>query len=426
MPTDDPMPEFTGGHRIITWAAMHCLPRWQGEFWSPELYDLANVYSLYGDTYWTNKEEIGPFIELPDGFVYTGEVGQLRFKHHYDLAVDYWESPFYDRCQQLLTYYAARMAESLADGNVRDAARFAGSAAHYLEDSGVPAHAAAHGDLEFVRDYLPPPPALGCLPLHGYTERSPERFLIDDYRPRLYGTTTEELGANFVHRYAEMIVFARGLLFPLARCAYEGNDEEAGRLRLKAARMCAYVFADYMYSVTCIGMGRFEQAGTTALSTIELTSRWPYRMTAWAPAPYFAPGPMRLRGINLDMDRQPVPCELLVRGDDGAHAEQFEEALGAGAYFEYHYRVLEGLYRRFTGRVGIHAVLGAKRPIDIKVLADDTPVFEAVAKPGEPAHEIEVAVNGCRDLKLIASGPILTDPDGSDNHVVWALPRLSK
>jgi hypothetical protein len=47
-------------------------------------------------------------------------------------------------------------------------------------------------------------------------------------------------------------------------------------------------------------------------------------------------------------------------------------------------------------------------------------------KPGDPAKAIDVNARGCRDLQIIASGPWLTDPDGANNHVVWAEPRLMK
>jgi len=420
------MPDFKGGHRIITWASMHCLPEWQREIWASEVYKLAEEYSLYGDTYYTRKKEIGRFVELPDGTPPDWEVVTLRFKHHYDQAVDYWESPFYDQVERVVGHYMRSIAESLAADDVNSAAQFAGSAAHYLEDSGVPAHGADFGDLEFVKDYLPPPSEFVCFPLHGYTEQSPPLFLIDDYEPRLFGVTVEEAAANFVHRYAELVIYARSLLFPLAQCAYDKNDEEASRLRLKAAKMCAYVYADFMYTAGCIGKSRFEPAQVEKLSMHRLTDLWPYRMSAWAPAPYFEPGPMRLRGINLNMDRKPIPCELLLKEDHRERRERFEEALGAGAYFEYQYRLAAGVFKKFTGLVGIHARLGARRPIDIKVMADEKCVFERVAKPGEPAAKIDVAIDGCRDIKLISSGPWYTEPDGSDNHVVWALPRVSK
>ena len=262
--------DFVGGHRIITWAAMECLPKWQREIWASELYDLANVYSLYGDTYWTNREELGPFVELPDGKAPQCEIGQLRFKHHYGQADDYWESPFYDKCEEVLTYYMRRIGENIAAGNIHHAARFAGSAAHYLEDSGVPAHSVDNGDLEFVKDYFPPPPGMGCFPLHSYTEKSPGMFSIKGYRPRLYGLTPEEAAANFVHRYVEQTVFARSLLFPLTRCGFEGNDKKAGELRLEAAKLCAKVYADYMFTATCVSVKRFEKEQTENLARIHL------------------------------------------------------------------------------------------------------------------------------------------------------------
>jgi len=365
-------------------------------------------------------------VKLPDGSLPLWEIGVLRLKKNYGFATDFWESPCYEQHEKVLSYFLKRIAETVASGNILDAAQFAGTMAHHIEDSGVPAHSADRGDLEFVKDYLAHPKEFISLPLHGYTEMSPEPFLVNDYQPRLYGMTPEEAGANYVDRYIELTLYARTLLFPLAKCAYTGNDRKAGELRLKAARMCAYAFADFMYTATCIGAQRFEKTDADGLKTLRLTDRWPFRMTAWAPTPYFEPGPLMFRGINIDAQRNPVPCELIVNTKQGPRSKRFKEALGSGAYFEYHYRLPAGIYSRFTTQVGVHAVLGAKRSINIEIKLDGKTEFQDKVFPGKPAIPIDMDAHGCRDIQLIASGPWLTDPDGSDNHVVWAQPRMER
>jgi hypothetical protein len=417
-------PPLAGGHPLITQASLLALPVWQRELWQPEAEALARTYSLYGDTYYTHKAELGPFVEMPDGTLPSWGMTALRLKKNYGFAVDFWESPFYEACERTLTYFLDRIAASLAAGDLHAAAQFAGTMAHHLEDSGVPAHSVDHGDLEFVKDYLPPPARFASYPLHGYTERSPGTVVLGDYQPRLYGTTAEEAGANFVARYVDLTLQARRLLFPLANCLYRGKEERAAALRNKAATMCAKVLADYLYTATCLGAQRFEERDRRRLRVLKLADRWPYRQTAWAPAPYFEPGPMRLRGINLDMARNPVPCSLNVADAGGVRAERCREALGAGAYFEYHYRVPRGVYGRFTARVGIHATLGAQRSIDFEVKLDGQSAWQKTIRPGEPAEAIDIVAGGCRDIQLISSGPWLTDPDGNNNHVVWDEPRL--
>ena len=126
------------------------------------------------------------------------------------------------------------------------------------------------------------------------------------------------------------------------------------------------------------------------------------------------------------MNGGPAPCVLNVAEAGGSRPVRFREALGAGAYYEYHYRVPGGVYGRFTALVGIHATLGARRAIDAEIKLDGQSAWRETLKPGEPAKTIDLNARGCRDIQLIASGPWLTDPDGSDNHVVWAAPRLMK
>jgi len=425
-PSDNPEAvRFRGGHKIITWAALQALPDWQKEIWAPESMRLAEEYSLYGDTYYENPAELGPYVELPDGKAPVCQIGVLRRKVHLDQARDLWESPFYDRCEEVLVYYLKQIARSLAEGAIRDAARFAGAAVHYIEDCGVPAHAADNGDMEFVKDYLPPPAGFEAFPIHAYTEKSCDFFLLDNRRPRLYGLSTEEAGSNFIERYVEMILFARGLLFPLVRSAYEGDEEKGQALRTQAAKMCAEVTADYLYTATCIGTGRFDADERKALAAVPLAPRWPYRMTAWAPAPYSEPGPRSLSGINLDMDRNPVACELRTT-DDSGEPVIFTDSLGAGAPFFYHYRLPPGVYDVFAALVGIHARLGANRALEVRVLADGETLFADTAAPGGVARPIEVKIGGARDLVLVTDGPKWNDPDAIGNHVVWARPELRK
>jgi hypothetical protein len=413
-----------GGHPLITWAAMNGLPAWQRRLWQDRMYELAATHSFNGDAYSTHRKELGPFVELPDGTLPPWEIGCLRLKKNYAFAVDFWESPFYEQLERSLDHLFARIAGSIAAGDMARAARFAGTAAHMIEDSGVPAHAADHGDLEFVKDYLGFPPAFVCFPLHGYTEASPGPFRIDGYRPRLFGETAVEAAGRYVDRYVGLTLSARRLLFPLAQCAYRGAHRRAAALRRQAARACAEAYADFMYTATCIGRRRFAAAECRSLRVLRLADRWPYRSTAWAPSPYFETGPLRLRGINLDAQRRPVPCALIVREGRAARPRRFREALGSGAYYEYHYRLPRGVFARFTARVGIHATLGARRTVDVAVKMNRRTAFQATVAPGRPALDVELDARGCRDLQLIASGPWLTDPDGSDNHVVWAEPRM--
>jgi hypothetical protein len=418
--------ELAGGHPIITWAAMQALPDWQREVWQDHQYNLAQRYSLYGDLYFGCKEEVGPYMEYPDGTVPPmGEIGELRYHNHVAHAVDFWECPFWEEQEKEFTYFLDRIAASLAAGDVLAAAKFAGTIAHHIEDSGVPAHAIEHGDLEYIKDLLPAPDKYVSFQLHSYSEASPPPFLISDYKPRLYGRTPREAGTNYIQRYVELVRYARTLMIPMAMCAFGEKHEEAAQIRLKAARMCAFACADYMYTATCIGMNRFDKDPSEALRTVPLTDAWPFRSSAWAPAPYLHTGPLHLRGINLDAKGNPVPCEVLVKEPEGKTvSRRFKEALGAGAYYEYHYRLPAGLYQRFTAMVGIHAVLKAMRSINVEVKVDSKTAWSDVLKPGEPARTIDLPIHGARDIQLISSGPFYRDPDGSNNHVVWVMPRV--
>lgn len=421
----DYLAEFLGGHRIITWASMQALPDWQREIWQEHQYDLAERYSLYGDMYYNHKEEVGPYMEYPDGSVPPmGTIGVLRLHVCYGHATDFWESPFWDEQAKEFTYFLDRIATCIKAGDMLGAAKWSGSIAHHITDAGVPAHTMDNGDLEYLKDLLEIPEKFVCFPLHGYTEQSPPRFLINDYRPRLYGRTAAEAGVNYCDRIVQLTLASRKLMLPMAQAAFREDHAAAEQLRFKAAKECAYAFADFMYTATCLGANRFEPADLEALRVKKLTDAWPFRSSQWAPPPYLESGPLKLRGINLDKDRKPVPCELLVSEGGKVVSRQYKEALGAGAYYEYHWRLPAGSYQRLTALVGVHAVLGAMRSIKVEVKSNGKSVWSDVIKPGEPAKPIDVAIDGATDVQFISSGPWYTQPDGCNNHVVWAEPRV--
>lgn len=419
------------GHNIITQAAMQALPEWQRELWQSEISNLAQTYSLYGDDYWIDKKNIGPFFELPDGTVPACAIGVLRDKKHYAQAVDFWESPFYDRCICLFKYFMGQIAENIRKGDILSAAKFAGSAAHYLEDSGAPPHAADNGDIEFVKDCLEIPEKFKAFPLHALMELSPAPFLIDGYQPRLYGLTLDEAAGNFIERYIELVLHARKFILPMAECVFKEDHARASELSRLAAVKTAEVFADYVYTAACMGTGRFEHGETERLNEVSLAGKWPYRMSAWCPFPYLEPAPLMLKGINLDQDRKPVPCRLLVSPNGSAEIRTFPDALGAGLGMEYHFKIPAGVYSDFSVYPGIHAELGARKPVNIRIVFDEKTVYETTLSPTGAAHKINLELKNVSGIKLIAPPPRdndlwYADPASANNHIVWAEPHLKK
>ena len=405
------------GHVTTTRIAIECLPAWQRDIWRTEEKAMAEKYAWYGDTYYTNRKELGPYVELWDGST-PGAFEGVRERKNYGHEIDYWESFFMDYWEKVFTYYTRRISDWLAAGDVHSAAQCAGTVSHWIADIGFPMHV----DLPYVMDFFPPPPDIQNPVDFESGDMEPAPCSIADYRPRLLGLTPEEAGINILTPMAKLAISARGYVVPMLQAGYEHRIERIKQLLADNVVDCAKVLADFLYTVACLATQRFDDPPDQAMRHLSLTWRWPLRMSAYSPGPYETPVPMQLCGFNLDNIRRRVPCALLVRGK----AQQFDEALGAGAYFEYHFRLAAKTYRRFTARVGIHASLGARRNVDAEVKLDGQTAFKGVLIPGKEALEVDIDAGGCRDIQLISSGPRYFQPDGTDNHVVWAQPRMER
>lgn len=415
------------GHELTTLAALDALPAWQQQLWAPERGKLAKEYSLYGDTYAVNPDELGPYVELPDGTIPDFYMPKLRWKHHIAPAVDFWEAPFYDRTLSTCRHFGGRIAQALQDEDLTTAAKLAGTFAHYVEDNACPGHAMDDTDLEIVKDLLPPPEELRRFPFHPRMELAPPPFSLDGRAPQLLGRSIDELASAFVDRLVAMTLASRKTVLPFFQSFYDGDEERAAELNMANCRQAAALLADFLNTVTCIAADRLD--GETAAPTYRsISAMYPYRQTAWAPGPYAQTAPGELIGVNLDDTYQPIPCEL--PGESGPVV--VAESLGATAYYEYDFCIPSGIYSQFACEIGIHASLGANFPIIFTVYSGDDLLFQHEQRHSEPAITVQVdwPSQGER-LRLVTHVPDDADvqrvnhlPVAPTGHAIWAHPRL--
>jgi|GEM_PF-1818910 len=420
------------GHKITTLAAIDALPEWQQSLWESEKMNLAVIYAMYGDTYSANKKELGPFVEFPDGSVPDFHMPKLRWKHHYDAAIDYWESPFYDKALCTLNYFSEKIADAIQAKDITSAARFAGTMAHYFQDNACPGHAVDDTDLEIVKDFLPPPEEMKHLPFHPMMEKSPPAFSLDGYQPKLYGTSIAEASNNFMNRLIEMNLNARKAIFPFFKAFYQNDDARVAELNLGICRFAAEVYADYLHTVTSIALERFSTNDLKSFESKFLSKALPYRQTAWAGGPYLQVGTGELRGVNLNDSNEGIPCELQYAIDE--KSQVIPEALGATAYFEYEFKIPKGVYTTLSFDYGIHAQLGALYPITFEVYCNDRSIFCQTKDVDSLASSATISwpADG-EKLQLITNVDeryseqlINGRPIAATGHVIWGKPRLRK
>ena len=420
------------GHAQTTTAALEALPAWEQAIWAPEKRNLAEVYSLYGDTYALDKKGIGPYVEFPEGDIPDFYMTRFRWKRHYDAAVDYWEFPFHDRALRTLDHFLGRIVGALRAGAIGDAARFAGTMAHYVEDHACPGHALDDTDLEIVKDLLPPPARLRLLPFHSMMEKSPAPFSLDGHAPRLYGTLIPQASANFIDRLAELTRHGRACVLPFFQSFYAGDPATADALNASICRLAAGVLADFLHTATAIAFDRIGEDERRALAVKKLADAQPHRLTAWAPHPYDQLAAGDLRGVNVTPSHEPAPCALLRDRGGRLEAEDVPESLGATPLYEHAFHVPAGVYRKFSTDYGVHATLGANQPIVFEVWCDERLLFQDVRRAGEAAGSATLDWPGDgTQLRLVATvgadAPVKRingRPVSFAGHAVWGRPRL--
>lgn len=420
-------------HACTTRAAIGALPRWEQAIWAPELKNLAEVYSLFGDTYPLDKAGIGPYIEFPDGTLPDFYMTRFRQKKHIDSAIDFWEFPFYDSAVRTFVHFTDSIIASLRAGDITRAACFAGTVAHYIQDNACPGHAVDATDLEGVKDFFPPPEPLRLLPFHAMMETRPDTFSLPAYHPKLYGLSVAQAASNFVDRFVGMVRFSRRQVLPFLESIYTHDTGRAAGLNAEICRFAAEVYADWLHTAACLAGNRFSEEEQAALSERRLSSMHPYRLTAWAPSPYDQLGPGDLAGFNVDTSFNPVPCSLIVQTPErGKAIATLSDAMGSTAYFERVFSLPSGVYRRFCTDYGVHATLGADHPIVFEVWNDDVRLFRDVRLAGEEAGRVSIDwPAGATRLRLITT--IASDvavqrindrPLRCVGHAVWGHPRL--
>ncbi len=155
-------------HQMMTAVALSALPAEARQQWGGEAAKLAEDYSLYPDTYANisedERQKIRPFCE------WNGvRIHNVSWNRAQDLA--------------MLGYLRKSIKASLEAGDIHAAAQYAGTLAHFIEDSTSPSHALMPWDsqLGLVRDMLGAPAAKADVKLHAAIEHSAPQVQLGDW-----------------------------------------------------------------------------------------------------------------------------------------------------------------------------------------------------------------------------------------------------
>jgi len=397
-------------HAAITQAALSTLPEWQREALGEEYTKLGSEYCYIPDWIFSHPE-YQPYarsLAKPD-VVYL-----LSLHLPEDQAQNY----------ETIRDFFGRAVEQLRAGNRADAAKFAGTVAHLLEDWGCPAHSVP-GDNMFTlfKQFLPPPESFEQTLLHSPIEQAMLGVDLGDRQPRSLGESVDEAAFRLLHEANLAIINARSTVVPIINGLYAGDPEAVTAAQVKAATRDGQVVADALYSMLCLGLNRPDATAAERLATVDLSERLPLEapqlfmpQSTFFSKPYWG---FPQRALILEEGKTARPLVLKVDGE----ARTFEQGIGMGTRSVSTYLVPPGVFGRFTCWAGLHAELGGAGHVTLQVVGDGKALDTVELTGDQPAHRFECELGEVSRLQLVAQG---AGGDGLGNYVVWGEPRLMK
>ena len=404
-----------GPHRTITEAALSVLPDWQQQALGPEVRPLGSLYCFIPDLVYTRKD-LAPFamVDSRPGVVYLVNL-------HLPAGPT--------KNLEILRYFVGRAVAAVQAEVIGDAARYAGTLAHVLEDWTCPAHSVPNDNMfTLFKQFLPPPEPHRFTLLHGPMEGGSFPVDIGGYRPVLLGTTSDEAAFNLLRRAQEGTVYARGQVIPIIQALYAGDTKASNAARQRAALVGARLVADALYTVMCLGLGEVDPREAAQLRAADLSAFAPNEAASlYLPQASFFSKPYwghALRGAILDGKGEPAPLRLNVPDGDSTVARTLETGIGTGTRSVLSYTIPPGVYTRFTAWAGLHADFGASGHVRFDVTGNGRSLVRLGSVKGNTtAARVDVPIEGITELRLTVAS---AGGDGSGNFVVWGDPRLVK
>ncbi len=327
---------------------------------------------------------------------------------------------------EILRYFLDKVVNSFIAGKPADAARYAGTLSHAMEDWGCPAHVVPNDNMfTLFKQFLPPPPEQAFTLLHSPIENGTFTVNLDRYKPRLLGTTVNEAAFNMLRRTQDATRHARAQTIPIIQAIYAGNTNAANAAQQIVAEHDAQLIADTLYTACCLSQKRFEDAQT--LNRIDLSLWSPQEAPdLYMPQSVFFGKPHwghATLGVTMN-NKVAVPLQLNVLEHGKPVMKTFVSGIGTGTRSVLTYEIPSDVYTRFTALAGLHAALGKNGKVLFEISGNGRRLALLGPITGDmPAQQIDVSLEGINRIQLTVTS---AGGDGTGNYAIWADPKLCK
>ena len=423
------------GHSILTQLAMSCLDEHVRAVWRDQEAAIIEDFCTWPDQYFNpdRYDEIAPYMLIIDDLPFHYPPSS-HVRYHWRMVktshgpqiepVPEEPNRHWQFMRDGLQHYLAAIANDLSVGRNDDAARRLGILLHVMQDAHeLHALEGPWGTDFFVLDRLLEWPS-------GDAHLSPTELILNHpfhegeiagYRPRLEGTSIDEVVFRLYALYVNTILSVRPLHVPVAQALMTEDHTRAEGLLRQINEGIARLSADVIHTVTALATGRFEPSQIAALCRVYLdpmaavqrpwTAKGTYKFTPIVP------------GACLDPEHRRRP--LCLRQPDGS-TRRFDHGWGSGAHVHLAmaYEIPPAVYRRLTMQIGLHDPLGMKGCVDLSVIVRGRTIVEQRLESTAPTCALDIAMDEGGEVRIILREVSGSDPD--DNHLVWGDPTLVK
>ena len=233
-------------HIIISNNTYNILPEWEKNILGTYGDSLVSTYCLYPDMYRKKefKKALAQYIEIP---------------HVKDSAIFHVPNSYYGGNQKeedsipefyILTYFMENAIKHLKANNIKEAARYMGVLAHFVEDYACPVHVI---DNNTLRQLNPKPQHINEFNVHRDVEKHKmENFHISDHSVQKLGNNIFDTVHSIIPRFNKIQINSRAQAVPIILGFFNDEFDKSNQARINAAKPAAKLLADIWHTIFSI------------------------------------------------------------------------------------------------------------------------------------------------------------------------------
>ncbi|MCM8768990.1 MAG: NPCBM/NEW2 domain-containing protein [Candidatus Omnitrophica bacterium] len=335
--------------------------------------------------------------------------------------------PAWKHLSQGFRFYLTQATARLKEGRITDFAGYLGSLLHILQDATCYLHSleGIDGTDILILDRLLVSGEEDFSRWPSYLLRESPEGEVRLLTPQVVGTSIPEASFLLYSRLWQDVSANRRLLLPLYLALINSDGSKIHQIRSEMLSRAGQLCLDVTHTVFGIAFERWSRSELNALEMVYLSDLKAIREPLGLSEPYrFI---TFLQDASLNQKMQTCPLSLYLEEKPGQWRKRvFKKGLGTGSHYHYclAYEIPAGVYRSFSGAVGLHADLGRGGNINVSIRLNRKSVFRERFTDRYPGKRFWIDLESGGLLELVVTSD--SGMRNARNNVVWADLVLTK